>query len=304
LPPVFYFFRIFFYRYLATVRTRKPFYGITFQKQATIFVLTISFLSLKNSIKFLEHLVSLLLLAYNDGNKRRTSAVANEKGRKHLPPYVSYRTFRNFIDRLQQRLPSRIDRSYWGDLLSGSTGTQLMAALRFLKLIDANGKPTEQLKPLVTARGAPRAQLLRNVATQAYDFVLDSSLDIESATYAQLEEVFHDAFQLTDDVSRKCVKFFIALSGDAGLPLSPFIIRRTRSVRAVAGAKTLPKKGIGGTKRNALMPQAADEIPDNNSWHSKLLDKFPSFDPSWNDDIKTKWFDAFDELLKRGLTRG
>ena len=229
--------------------------------------------------------------------------MANEKGRKHLPPYVSYRTFRNFIDHLQQRLPSRIDRSYWGDLLSGSTGTQLMAALRFLKLIDANGNPTEQLKPLVTAKGEPRAQLLRNVATQAYDFVLDSSLDIESATYAQLEEVFHDAFQLTDDVSRKCVKFFIALSGDAGLPISPFIIRRTRSVRAAAGVKTLPKKGVGRTKRNALMPQAVDEIPNNNSWHNKLLDKFPSFDPAWNDDIKAKWFDAFDELLKRGLTR-
>lgn len=230
--------------------------------------------------------------------------MANEKGRKHLPPYVSYRTFRNFIDRLQQRLPSRIDRSYWGDILSGSTGTQLMAALRFLKLIDANGKPTEQLKPLVIARGEPRAQLLRNVASQAYDFVLDSSLDIESATYAQLEEVFHDAFQLTDDVSRKCVKFFIGLSGDAGLPISPFIIRRTRSVRVAAGTRTLTKKGAGGTKRNALIPQAADEIPDNNSWHSKLLDKFPSFDPSWNNDIKTKWFEAFDELLKRGLTRG
>jgi hypothetical protein len=230
--------------------------------------------------------------------------VTNEKGRKHLPPYVSYRTFRNFIDRLQQRLPSRIDRSYWGDILSGSTGTQLMAALRFLRLIDANGKPTEHLKPLVMARGEPRAQSLRDVTTRAYDFVLDSSLDIESATYAQLEEVFHNAFQITDDVSRKCVKFFIALSGDAGLPISPFITRRTRSVRTGTSIKTSTKKGAGRTKRNVLVPQAADEIPDNNSWHSMLLEKFPTFDPSWNDEIKTKWFDAFDELLKRRMTRG
>src|SRR4030042_409993 len=98
--------------------------------------------------------------------------MTNEKGRKHLPPYVSYRTFRNFVDRLQQRLPSRIDRSYWGDILSGSTGTQLMSALRFLGLIDPNGKPTDALKPLVTAKGEPRAQLLRNVTTHAYSFVL------------------------------------------------------------------------------------------------------------------------------------
>jgi len=230
--------------------------------------------------------------------------VTIEKGRKHLPPYVSYRTFRNFIDRLQQRLPSRIDRSYWGDLLSGSTGTQLMAALRFLELIDVNGKPTEQLKPLVAARGEPRAQLLRKVTSQAYSFVLDSSIDIESATYGQLEEVFHNTFQLTDDVSRKCVKFFIALSGDAGMPISPFITKRTRSSRSAAGTKTIAKKVAGRTKRNGLVPQQPDEIPDNHLWSDKLLEKFPSFDPSWNDDIKIKWFAAFDELLKRGLNRG
>jgi hypothetical protein len=230
--------------------------------------------------------------------------VAIEKGRKHLPPYVSYRTFRNFIDRLQQRLPSRIDRSYWGDLLSGSTGTQLMAALRFLDLIDVNGKPTEQLKPLVAARGEPRAQLLRDVTSHAYSFVLKSNLDIESATYAQLEEVFHNAFQLTDDVSRKCVKFFIALSGDAGMPISPFIIKRTRTSRSGTGAKSIAKKGVLRTKRNALVPQLSEEMPESNSWHNKLLEKFPSFDPSWSDELKAKWFAAFDELLKRGLTRG
>ena len=155
--------------------------------------------------------------------------MTTEKGRKHLPPYVSYRTFHNFIERLQQRMPSRIDRSYWGDILSGSTGMQLMAALRFLGLIDANGKPMERLKPLVSARGEPRAQLLRDITYDAFGFVLKSSLDLESATYSQLEEVFHNTFQLTDDVSRKCVKFFIAMASDAGMTLSPFITRRTRS---------------------------------------------------------------------------
>jgi hypothetical protein len=228
-------------------------------------------------------------------------ALTTDKGRKHLPPYVSYRTFHNFIERQQQRLPSRIDRSYWGDILSGSTGTQLVAALRFLNLIDANGKPTERLKPLVAARGEQRVQLLREVAYDAFDFVLNSSLDLESATYSQLEEVFHNTFQLTDDVSRKCVKFFIALASDAGMPISPFITRRTRSTHTSAGVKTSARKVAIRTKGNVAIPQALDELP-NHSWNSLLLAKFPSFDPSWNDDIKMKWFAAFDELLKKGLT--
>jgi hypothetical protein len=230
--------------------------------------------------------------------------MTTDKGRKHLPPYVSYRTFRNFIEQLQQRMPSRIDRSYWGDILSGSTGIQLMAALRFLGLIDANGKPMEKLKPLVIARGEPKAVLLREIASEAFDFVVKSSLDLESATYSQLEEVFHNTFQLTDDVSRKCVKFFIAMASDAGMALSPFITKRTRLTRSSSGTKVNARKSIKRTNRNTVVPQILDELPHNTSWNSMLLAKFPDFDPSWNDEIKMKWFAAFDELLKKGIFKG
>jgi hypothetical protein len=226
--------------------------------------------------------------------------LVNEKGRKHLPPYVSYRTFRNFLDRLQQRLPSRIDRSYWGDILSGSSGTQLMAALRFLGLIDANGKPLERLRTMVAAKGDQRTALMRDMASDAFKFVLNGQIDLESATYAQLQEVFHSTFQLTDDVNRKCVKFFIALTGDAGVPISPFITRRTRNIHTISGMKTTGKKLLKRTNRNGQMPQVMEELPAHSSWHNMLLDKFPNFDPSWNDEIKQKWFAAFDELLKKG----
>ncbi len=229
--------------------------------------------------------------------------MTTEKGRKHLPPYVSYRTFYNFIERLQQRMPSRIDRSYWGELLSGSNGTQLMAALRFLYLIDINGKPMETLKRLVEARAELRTKILHDVADDAYGFVLKSSLDLESATYAQLVEVFHNTFQLTDDVSRKCVKFFIAMANDAGLKISPFITRRNRSARTNTGTKVSTKKTVIRTNRNLIVPQEMDEIPATSSWHGMLLSKFPNFDPSWPDEIKLKWFSAFDEMLRKGTVK-
>jgi hypothetical protein len=229
--------------------------------------------------------------------------VTIEKGRKHLPPYVSYRTFYNFIERLQQHMPSRIDRSYWGELLSGSNGTQLMAALRFLYLIDINGKPMEILKRMVEVRGEQRTKILHDVTDDAYGFVLKSSLDLESATYAQLVEVFHSTYQLTDDVSRKCVKFFIALAADAGLKISPFITKRTRSGHSGTGTKANSRKMVIRTNRNLLIPQNEDNIPNTNSWHGMLLSKFPNFDPAWPDEIKLKWFSAFDEMLKKGLSK-
>jgi hypothetical protein len=227
--------------------------------------------------------------------------VTLEKGRKHLPPYVSYRTFYNFVERLQQHMPSRIDRSYWGELLSGSNGTQLMAALRFLYLIDINGKPMEVFKRLVEAKAEQRTKLLHDITDDAYGFVLKSSLDLESATYSQLVEVFHSTYQLTDDVSRKCVKFFIALAGDAGLKISPFITKRTRSG---TGTKSSSRKTVIRTNRNLIIPQEKDEIPHTSSWHGMLLSKFPNFDPSWPDEIKMKWFSAFDEMLKKGMSKG
>jgi hypothetical protein len=225
--------------------------------------------------------------------------VVNENRRKHLPPYVSYRTFYNFLVRLEQHMPSRIDRSYWGDLLSGSTGIQLMAALRFLNLIDANGKPTDYLKKLVAAKAELRTQLLNNITNEAFAFVCKSSLDLGSATYSQLQEVFHNTFQLTDDVSRKCVKFFIDLAKDASIPLSPFITKHTRSTRNTAGTKLTSKKVGTRTNRNTIIPQEQDEIPNSNSYIHLLLSKFPNFDPSWSDEIKLKWFADFDELLKK-----
>lgn len=229
--------------------------------------------------------------------------MVNDKGRKHLPPYVSYRTFRSFIDGLQQRIPARIDRSYWGDLLSGSTGTQLMAALRFLDLIDNLGRPTARLKPLVSANNEQRSEVLKETMSGAYGFVLQGSFDPQSATYAQLQEAFHNEFQLTADVSRKCIKFFIGLAADAGMPLSPFITKRFRSAHTGTGTKASTRKPTHRVSRNGIAPQNLAEIPPRMPWDTMLLNKFPTFDPSWNDEVKLKWLDAFDQLLKLGLNK-
>jgi len=223
--------------------------------------------------------------------------MANDTSRKRLPPYVSYRTFLNFLDGLQQQVPARIDRSYWGERLSGSTGTQLMAALRFLSLIDDDGSPAERLKSLVSANGEQRRELFREITSEAFGFVLQDSFEPQSATYAQLQERFNNTFQLTAGVGRKCLKFFIALASDAGISLSPFITKRFRSAQTSKGMKTTNKRTSIRTDRNLTIPHHTEEIPDG------LLAKFPIFDPSWSDEVKLKWFEAFDKLLMRSPAR-
>ena len=227
--------------------------------------------------------------------------MVNDKGRKSLPPYVSYRTFRNFVDGLQLGIPSRIDRSYWGDRYSGSTGTQLMTALRFLGLIDGNGIPTTRLRQLVSAKGAQRSDILKQIAYTSFDFLSERILDPQVATYSQLEEAFYNTYQVTGDVARKCIKFFVSLESDAGVPLSTFIMKKSRTIRADSIRKRTAKKTSSGTNRNSATPLAADPIPAQIAWYEMVLAKFPTFDPTWSDDIKLKWFEAFDALLKRGF---
>ena len=227
--------------------------------------------------------------------------MVNDKSRKSLPPYVSYRTFRNFVDGLQLGIPARIDRSYWGDRYSGSTGTQLMTALRFLGLIDGNGIPTTRLRQLASAKGAQRSDILKQIAYTSFDFLSERSLDPQVATYAQLEEAFYNTYQVTSDVARKCIKFFVSLESDAGVSLSPFIMKKSKTIRADSVRGKTTKKTGARTNQNAAIPLAADQIPAQIAWYEMVLAKFPTFDPTWADDIKLKWFEAFDALLKRGF---
>jgi hypothetical protein len=223
--------------------------------------------------------------------------------RKHSPPYVSYRTFQNFLAGLQQGIPARIDRSYWGDRWSGSNGSQLVAALRFLGLVDNNGVPTNRLKQLVSAKDAQRTEILRQIASEAFAFLLHGSLDSQTATYAQIEELLHNTYQLTPEVSRKCIKFFVGLSHDAEIPLSPFIIKKSKVRTAGIGIRRTNHKGDLRTKTGSTVPHNIPEMPGQWSLDKILLSKFPTFDPGWTDEVKIKWFDAFDTLLRRILAR-
>jgi len=219
-------------------------------------------------------------------------------GKKQLPPYVSYRTFWNFLEGMNHSIPARIDRSYWGDRFSGSSGTQLMAALRFLDLTDSNGYPTIKMRGIIGTRGDDRSVMIKQIVQSAYGFIFDGHMDTQTATYAQLEEAFHVHYQIASDVARKCIKFFIGIAGEANIPLSSFITSKTRGSRAASvsrktARKTSPNKIQIGT------PPVVELPPGGINLDKLLIDKFPSFDPGWTDEIKLKWFTAFDELVKR-----
>lgn len=75
----------------------------------------------------------------------------------------------------------------------------------------------------------------------------------------------------------------------------------------VADNSSMPAEIINSSKPQeySIPPDPrADKGKDNSArradpnWAEQLLAKFPQFDPAWPDDVKSKWFDAFDRLMK------
>lgn len=220
-----------------------------------------------------------------------------EKESLPTPPYVAYKTLKNFLRTLSQAVPSRIDKSVMRSL-SGGAQSQIIQALKYLRLIDVEGKPADKLTQLVKSEGAEYQKVLREVITAAYPFLASKSLNLESATMHLLEEEFQKL--ASGETVRKCITFFIPAAKDAGIPISPFIEKPAK--RPASNNKN--KKPRGSVEKAPLTGNVVitPAVPQTSvlSWHELLLSKFPSFDPSWPDDVKAKWFDSFTDLMKRG----
>src|SRR5688572_25220016 len=116
---------------------------------------------------------------------------------KFTPPYISFRTLLNLVERLEQGIPPRIDRSF----LSGSEGgkTQVLAALRSLGLIGPDGEVQPGLVELVNDRDG-RAAWIKDLIEHLYPKPVQ--LGTMNATQRQLEEAFEE-FGIRGDTLRK-----------------------------------------------------------------------------------------------------
>ena len=85
-----------------------------------------------------------------------------------VPPYVAYRTFRTFLESLAISMPDRIDRSVFDSKFSGTATSQITSALRTLKLIDADGRPSEALYSLARTEGEQHHKVLEQVLENYY----------------------------------------------------------------------------------------------------------------------------------------
>lgn len=224
---------------------------------------------------------------------------ASEVGGR-TPPYVSFKTWMTLIEDLQTHgLPPQIDRSVLSRF-AGGTGSQLLASLRSLGLTDRNNKPNTRMAQLVNAHGTDQFKpLLRAVLKDAYPFL--SKMNLTTAT----PSMFADAFKVTgakEDVLRKCRTFYLHAAQFAEVEVGPRLLQAKTTRPVSSGA---PKKRTTAKPKVRKQSATEQERPigsdtARDSVANQLLAKFPAFDPSWSDDIKAKWFEGYERLLKMG----
>jgi hypothetical protein len=224
---------------------------------------------------------------------------ASEVGTR-TPPYVSFKTWMTLIEDLQTHgLPPQIDRSVLSRF-AGGTGSQLLMSLRSLGLTDRNNKPHTRMAQLVNAHGTDQFKpLLRAVLKDAYPFL--SKMNLTTAT----PSMFADAFKVTgakEDVLRKCRTFYLHAAQFAEVEIGPRLLqaKTTRPLPSGAPKKRTAAKPKVRKPADAERERPIDPDTARDSVANQLLAKFPSFDPNWPDEIKAKWFEGYERLLKMG----
>lgn len=154
------------------------------------------------------------------------------------PPYATFSAFLNFLNKLRDTtVPSRIDPSVFGNA-SGSISYSIIAALKVLKLIGADGTPTQAFIDLVNADEEARKPLLRAAMANAYPSMLDGSFDISKATSGQFDEHLRERYEAKGSTIDKVASFFIAAANYTDVPLSQLVKDRKPSSPSPSSGKS------------------------------------------------------------------
>lgn len=215
----------------------------------------------------------------------QTEASASGESAATTPPYVSWATVLNAIQRMEEEgdVPSRLDRSYLKNM-PGSTQARFRHACRWLGLVDAHEVPTETLRALVK-RPDERKSLVGTILRSRYPGPLALP---SNATQQMLEEAFRDMGSAPGETARKSIAFFLHACKYAEIGLSKQFVQPRQSRAGVNGARKPRRKGAANGTESA---QREPESPQNEAPNiiRDLLTKLPPEGSTWERKKVEQW---------------
>ena len=228
---------------------------------------------------------------------------ANDK--KPVPPYVSYKTLCNFLDRFKQGLPGRIDRGLMGSM-SGAAQSQVTTALRYLGMISDNSIPTPVMKRYTSGEESERKAALREMLQASYPFIFDGVFDFSTATASQLREAFANNTPATGETLGRCMAFLKDAAQDADIHVSQFILQGKTRTAGVKKRSASPKReertakvGVAFTTRQTQ--QHHTPLPVFPAQSSPLLfglfQRLPKPGTAWTKEDRDRWVVTLNNVL-------
>ncbi len=185
-----------------------------------------------------------------------------DDAKRPTAPYGSWETTFNALQRFAEGVPPRVDRTAFPGL-AWVAATRLLNGLRFLGLIDEEGRPQPMLSSVAIADEAARKYALGKILREQYAEAF--KLDLARVTPAHLAETLGEAYNTKGDTREKAVRFFVAAATYAGIPLSPLLTREK-------GRK--PSNGGAGRQRRRQFP------PPNTKSIFRVPDEAPGTEPT------------------------
>jgi hypothetical protein len=176
-------------------------------------------------------------------------------------PYTAFQSLKTMAKQMKEHgVPSRVDRSVLTNF-SGAVGSQVITALKFLKLTDDDGHPTVALRKLVDAYDTDAwATVLAQIIRDAYAPIF--KMDLETASPGQFSERFRATYPGADAVLQKSTTFFLNAVREANIKVSPYIMKNKKPRSGPAKKRAAKTNGERGGVTNQPPPAPAQPTTD------------------------------------------
>ena len=201
------------------------------------------------------------VVIFDENSKRQLSPSQTKRN----PPArnTSRFWFERFLAVIQRQNPTAIDISFLSQIAPSNEG-KLLAQLKFLRVIDDQGKPTKVL-PMLNMVGEEQKRAFREIANDAYQELL-SEVKIDKAVPDDLVNFFIRKYSFTRDKGVNAAKFFLYLAEKGGVQVSSdlgsflteksSIASQPSGVSITPGTKLADRQGVriqGKEARNSAL---------------------------------------------------
>ena len=203
-----------------------------------------------------------------------------------LPPYGPTGGMLQGIELMHRLSPTKVDAKLLkNNGVAPNNEYKVVGALKYLNIIDEDGRPTEKSRLLKT-RGPSYLLALQDIVKTAYRDLFDQ-LDLRNATKDQIHNYFVTDLGMGIEMAAKASRFFISLCQQADLTVNPDIATsRDTSISDKRKAGTTAKKRTTTRKRETLA-------------ESPSFDLFPTFVLSITPETADMELDELTALFKK-----